>query len=364
MISKSYKLCASVFASGPRYTNQGTLEQLNKRFNVLGIYNESEISDIRDRIIHKMQDIVGKEVDIMTQFGVIHTTIQPDRWLYSQLNNVLYRIIELGYDINDFDNILATVDLGIMVKNNCIYTNIEPDVLKWIYNNGFEDGLMQLASGYKSWLITFNPEEFMNKYLKLCKSYESKAALLGVRNRLMYDLLDGDTISINNGNKEYRMTIDTYKDTLLRYIRDKYETVNTMLESTLDDDLMTLEEIEQVSRFEKTRYDYNYDTKRKRIDSLYRKYGAQHHTYCGAKRRYNLYLVCYDFNIYPPKFISRLLNNVSIEDCIELGIQDYEKYNLGYVDNEEGGNESSRLFIHNIIRAKIKEEENCQVKGE
>ena len=176
----------------------------------------------------------------------------------------LDKIIELGYDINDFDKILATVDLGIMVKNNSIYTNIEPDVLKWIYNNGFEDGLMQLASGYKSWLITFNPVEFMGKYMKLCKSYESKAALLGVRNRLMYDLLDGDTISINNGNKEYRMTIDTYKDTLLRYIRDKYETVNTMLESTLDDDLMTLEEIEQVSRFEKTRYDYNYDTKRKR----------------------------------------------------------------------------------------------------
>ena len=211
------------------------------------------------------------------------------------------------------EEMLGSVDIGLIKIGNCVYCNIDKDILQWILDNGSDKVLLSLACGYMNELKVYDPYKYVSRYLKLYKGYNVKSKMTGNDSELSHVLLEQANELDINGISYY----------FSEYISGVYQHLFNIPNISRFIQLLnlgyTLKEIENIDcNFEYSDLDMTSELMIK-LEPLINKYEINITAYNIIN--HGLKSLCDKLNIYKGKLNVRLLNNVDLLTAIELGIE-------------------------------------------
>ena len=307
--------------------------------------------------------LLNKPLTIKTQFGtsvgVIPSSNESDVITY-----IMYKLMKLNL-YGNIENTLSTQDIGLIVKNKIIYANIDSEVASWIYNNGDDKYLYELACGYKVSLDEYNPIEYLEKYIRLIKNYNLKSKMMQDEQELRDKLSSSNTFILPNGDKVI------YNDAV-RHLHELYLYNNGKACKKLNlydfkrfytNSLFTTKDIFE---FEQDNYTHGhsdlYHNELLVQDTFKISLESKHHSGLNYLAK-----IAIQLNISFIMLYIRLITNVNIIDAIKIGIQERDSKGLTYgmlgnlhqLDSEY----TTKGIIDRIIKDKIKEEKENNNNG-
>lgn len=317
-----------------------------------------EVEKAYDKMVEEVfEELKYKTIEIKTQFGNEEVEVINGSTVYGNHDNkILCQYIfdyRVKYKDMSLEEMLNLIDIGLIVYNEEIYCNIDRDISQWIFNNKVDKLLLDMACGYKINLSEDNPYLLYNKYIDLYVTYDYKAKALGLDSDLyttLYREYSNDKLIITISELADQGKFKGWKEHNIKELITNYcKTINEIEEIIRLDDWSIFKSSQKdiwnrVDRLKGTRNKIELKELVNSKSSFNFKINA-------------LDIICKELNIYKRNAISRLVDNMELNEVVELGIKEREELSLGYCsklknygDNEEM---TTKYFINTIIRKRI-----------
>lgn len=303
---------------------------------------EYELNNITKKLIITYKDTV---FNVKTQFGIVENK------LFGIDDFVLAHYILLKhFDYPDLSikEMIETIDIGLVESKGRVYCNVDPDVAKWIHDNGNDSYLYRLACGYiESLKLIYLVNDMINKYLDLVAGFNKKVKLLeepiDLFTELYEEFIDKDTLLLD----KYLDRIDTYNKNMSRGRKiDMFDEVLNAYWVNIDKALQLINdkiEIHQdIVGLNNAIRKYNIDINNESLTD------------------FTLTNIGWHFNVNQEALKMFLLGGYNIEEAIDKAIElrnNCGMNNCSYVESlsdlERYEDRTTKWYINNLIRQRI-----------
>ena len=340
-------------------------------------------------------NIYDKKLKINTAFGMYDFDIynkyfnkklaSEDELKYGKLIiEYILSKVNIDFDFN-ISKLLSEKDIGIIIYNEDLFINIDPDIANWIHSIKDDTLLYSLATGVNKLKInTGLLIEFMSLYLDCFNSFDNKRKLLGIDSDLKDYLLNNiGYYKYNNQRFSRAFKYSEYSYILKNnHMKKKYNTKGIAAAEVINKYILDMgysdSEVKRALKAYPESYSFNdkvnlyelisqYSNKHKDIENEYvtkseveeaynyiSRIKIQGHCKCNG-----ISSICKELNINKNGLMSKLLSDINLHQAILLCIAERNKYNIGYfysdydsIDKVNNNKYSTKAFLRRMIELK------------